>query len=90
MSKARLILAGTVMSGLIAVPAVMIPASAASTGTAAPSSSTSGGGISGTSTGPLLSVCLTVTPKSVAVGINGQEIVIGPAGVPRSCIATPF
>ena len=83
MSKARFILAGTVLSGLIAVPAVMIPAHAA-TNSGGESSASS------TSTGPLVSVCVTVTPKSLAVGINGQDVTVGPAGVPRTCVATPF
>jgi len=34
----------------------------------------------------VIEACVTVTPKSLAVGINGQNIVIGPAGVPRTCV----
>jgi len=92
MSKARAVLAGTTLAGLLALPAALIPASASTSSSSAPASSSSGSQSSASSTtaGPLLSVCLTVTPKSLAVGINGQDIVIGPAGVPRSCIATPF
>lgn len=91
MSKTRIVLAGSALLGLTALPAVMIPASAASTPSAARTGSTSGGqaGVSNSSSGPLLSVCVTVTPKSVGVGINGQNIVIGPAGVPRSCVEIP-
>lgn len=97
MSKVRIILAGSALLGLTALPAAFIPASAASTTNAAPANSPSANSPSGSqsnvsnsSGGPLLSVCLTVTPKSLAVGINGQNIVIGPAGVPRSCLHTPF
>lgn len=92
MSKTRIVLAGSALLGLTALPAVMIPASAASTTSAAPATSTPGGqsGVSNSSSGPLLSVCVTVTPKSLAIGINGQDIVIGPAGVPRTCVQTPF
>lgn len=92
MSKARIVLAGAALLGLTALPAVLIPASAASTTNAAPANSPSGGqsSVSNTTSGPLVSVCITVTPKSLAVGINGQNIVIGPAGVPRSCVDTPF
>jgi hypothetical protein len=91
MSKTRAILAGTALVGLIAVPAVTVPASA-STGTAPSSSSSSGGqtSASNSSSGPLVSVCITVTPKSLAFGVNGQNTVIGPVGVPRTCNATPF
>ena len=90
MSKTRAILAGGALIGLTVVPAFVIPATAATS--AAPSSSTSSTSQtdSTSATEPLVSLCLTVTPKSVAIGINGQDIVIGPAGVPRSCIATPF
>lgn len=84
MSKARLTLAGTILSGLIAVPAVIIPALASS------SASSTQSGVSAASSDPLLTVCLTVTPKSVSVDINGVDIVLGPAGVPRNCISTPF
>ena len=92
MSKARLILVGAVLSGLIAAPAALIPASAATIRTSPSSSSTAAAnGVSSTTSSPLLQVCLTVTPKSLAVGINGQNFVIlGPTGVPRTCIATPF
>jgi hypothetical protein len=92
MNKARAILAGGAVAALTALPAVLIPASA-STGTAAPSTSSGSSpssSASSSSGGPLVQVCVTVTPKSVAVGINGQNIVLGPAGVPRSCVATPF
>lgn len=92
MSKARAFLVGGALVGLTALPALLIPASA-STGAAAPSSSSTSGSQSSASTsssGPLLQVCLTVTPKSLALGINGQDVVIGPAGVPRSCVGTPF
>lgn len=82
MSKARFTLAGTVLGGLLVVPALMIPASADTSGGQS-SASTS-------SSGPLVSVCVTVTPKSLAVGINGQDTTIGPAGLPRTCVATPF
>lgn len=91
MSKTRAVLAGSALVGLTVLPAVLIPASA-STGTAAPSSSTSRGQTSASSSsgGPLVQVCVTVTPKSLAAGINGQDVVIGPAGVPTTCVATPF
>ena len=92
MSKARIILAGSAVLGLTALPAAFIPASAASATDAAPATSPSGGqsSLSNSSSGPLVSVCITVTPKSLAVGINGQNIVIGPAGVPTTCLKTPF
>lgn len=82
MSKARFYLASAVLGGLLVVPALIIPASA----------DTSGGQSSASTSpsGPLVSVCVTVTQKSLAVGINGREMVIGPAGVPRTCVATPF
>lgn len=91
MSKARTILAGSALVGLTVLPAVLIPASA-SPRTAAPSSTTSRGQTSASSSsgGPLVQVCLTVTPKSLAVGVNGQDVVIGPAGVPTTCVGTPF
>ena len=91
MSKARALLAGGALVGLTALPAILIPASA-STGSAAPSSSSTSGqsSASTSSSGPLVQVCLTVTPKSVSIGINGQDVVVGPVGVPTSCVATPF
>ena len=33
----------------------------------------------------IVEVCVTVTPKSVSVALNGQPITIGPIGVPRTC-----
>lgn len=33
----------------------------------------------------VVEVCLTVTPKSVAVGINGHNIVLGPVQLARTC-----
>ena len=82
MSKARMFMAGTVLSGLVGFGTVMIPAGAASADTTTTSTTSS--------TDPLLTVCLTVTPKSLDLGINGQDVAIGPAGVQRTCIATPF
>lgn len=90
MSKARLTLAGTALCGLFALPALIIPATAASSGPSTQTSSGTRSGVSESPGGPLLTVCLTITPKSVDVNINGLNILIGPAGVPRSCIATPF
>lgn len=90
MSKARIAAAATALMGLTAVPAFMIPASAASAPSASPASSSPSSSASTSSGGPLVSVCLTVTPKSVGATVNGQGIVIGPAGVPRTCVWTPF
>lgn len=33
----------------------------------------------------LIQVCLTVTPKSISVSINGLTIGSPPTGVPRNC-----
>lgn len=82
MSKACFYLAGTVLSGLLVVPALMIPASADTSGSQT-SASTS-------ANDPLLSVCVTVTPKSGAIGVNGQNRTIATVGLGRTCVATPF
>lgn len=81
MRKSRVVLAGAAVGGLLALPAVMIPAGAApATGSASTSASSS-------SASPLLTVCVTVTPKAVGVTVNGGGIVLGPVGVPRNCVA---
>lgn len=80
MSKARVFMAGTVLSGLVGFGVVMIPAGAASADTTTTTSTTS-------STDPLLSVCITVTPKTVSVDLNGNPILIGPIAVPTTCVA---
>jgi hypothetical protein len=82
MTKARLALATAALSVLLSAPAVAVPA-LADTGTSRSSA--------GSSADPLLTVCLTVTPKSLTVSANGVTLLaLGPAGVPRTCIATPF
>ena len=79
MSKARVFMAGAVLPGLVGFATVMIPAGAASADTTTTSTTSS--------TDPLLSVCVTVTPKSVSVDLNGNPIVIGPIAVPTTCVA---
>ena len=81
MSKARFYLAGTVLGGLLAVPTLVLwPADAS-----AAQSSTSA-----SSDGPLVSVCVTVTPKSAGAGVNDQNTTILSVGLSRTCVATPF
>ena len=83
MSKSRLILAGAALSGLVALPLAMVPAGVASADDSTTSAST-------TSTEPLISVCITVDPQSVTLFVDGQPLTLGPVGVQRTCVATPF
>lgn len=71
---------------LMAIPAAIIPAFASSNGSPGVPAA-----VGSLTAGPLLSVCLTVTPKSALVAVNGTVILdLGPAGVARTCIVTPF
>lgn len=79
MSKIRLVLAGTVLSGLAGAVA-LVPAGAASADTnTTTTAATSSGGLL-----PLI-VCLTIEPKSVT--IDGTEI--GPIGLSTTCVIVP-
>lgn len=84
MSKARLFMAATALTGVVGFGTVMIPAGAASADTTTSTTTTS------STTDPTLSVCLTVTPKTVSVDVNGDAIVLGPVAVSTTCVATPF
>lgn len=71
MGRARIALATVVAAGMLALPAVAL---------AHPGHSAKAGF-------SIISVCLTVTPKSASVAVNGKTI-IGQStpGVPRSCV----
>jgi len=80
MSKIRLLLAGTVLSGLAGV-AALIPAAAASADTTSTSTTSTT-----SSSGPLpLIVCLTIEPKSVTI----DNVEIGPVGLQTTCVTVP-
>ena len=85
MTKGRLMIGTGLVGVLASLSAMALPATAASADDA------SGGSAGTTSSGPLLTVCLTVNPKSISISVNG--ITIGSASspnVPRTCVSTPF
>lgn len=71
MSKARAAIGAVTAAGLLAVPAVLLTATGSSHRTSDPS---------------LVQVCLTVTPKSISVSVNGITIGNTVAGVDRTCV----
>ena len=84
MTKARLLIGAGLVAALGGMSSLAIPAIAASADDAPASSA------GATASGPLLTVCLTVNPKSISVSVNGETIGGGTAGVPRNCVSTPF
>lgn len=72
MTRTRVGLAGVVAAGVLTLPALAL---------------TSGSSASKPRADGLISVCVTITPKSVSLSVNGTQI-IGQSspGVPRSCL----
>lgn len=70
MTRARVGLAGVVAAGVLTLPALALIA-----GSSASKPRADG----------LVSVCVTITPKSVSVSVDGFQIGQSSPGVPRSC-----
>lgn len=72
MSRARVGLAGVLAAGVLSLPVVAL-----TTDSSASKPRAAG----------LVSVCVTITPKSIGLSVNGIQI-IGQSspGVPRSCL----